>query len=60
MRNQISLKCWNIQTCDGGGHRRKDRPNGGMYITRAAVATTLSTMAPTEAYIVKIERSAAK
>ena len=38
---------WNIQTCDGGSHRRKDRLNGGMYITPADISLTLSAANPT-------------
>ena len=38
---------WNIQTCDGGSHRRKDRINGGMYITPADISLTLSAVNPT-------------
>lgn len=51
-----SDRCWNIQTNDGGGHKRKDRPNGGMYITRALTSTTLSTMGPTETFIISKKR----
>lgn len=42
-----------IQTCDGGSHRRKDRQNGGMYITRGLVSMALSTMPPQETVIVQ-------
>ena len=42
-----------IQTCDGGSHRRKDRLNGGMYITRGLVSMALSTMQPQETVIVQ-------
>lgn len=45
-----------IQTCDGGSHRRKDRLNGGMYITRGKVSMTLSTMQPQETVIVRIRK----
>ena len=42
-----------IQTCDGGSHRRKDRLNGGMYITLGRVSMALSTMQPQETLIVR-------
>lgn len=37
---------FNIQMCDNGKHRRKDRPNGGMYVTEAEAATTITAMLP--------------
>ena len=43
---------YTIQTCDGGSHRRKDRVNGGMYITDGVVSMALSTMQPQETLIV--------
>ena len=42
-----------IQTCDGGSHRRKDRLNGGLYITDGVVSMALSTMQPQETLIVQ-------
>ena len=45
-----------VQTCDGGSHRRKDRINGGMYITPGIVSMALSTMQPQETLIVKLRR----
>ena len=45
--------------CDNGKHRRKDRPNGGMYIVDGVVAMTLSTMVQQETVIVE-ERSVSK
>ena len=48
---------YTIQTCDGGSHRRKDRVNGGMYITDGLVSLTLSTMQPQETLIVKKHKS---
>lgn len=44
---------YTIQTCDGGSHRRKDRLNGGMYITEGVVSMALSTMQPQETLIIK-------
>ena len=35
-------ECYNISTCDANG-TRKDRPNGGIYITNAEYAQTIST-----------------
>lgn len=43
---------YTIHTCDGGSHRRKDRVNGGMYITDGVVSMALSTMQPQETLIV--------
>ena len=43
---------YTIQTCDGGSHRRKDRLNGGLYITEGAASMALSTMQPNETIIV--------
>lgn len=40
-----------IITCDGGSHRRKDRPNGGLYVFRADAATCLSTLSPREVVV---------
>lgn len=48
---------YTIQTCDGGKHRRKDRVNGGMYITSGVVSMALSTMQPQETVIVQPRRS---
>lgn len=44
---------YTIQTCDGGSHRRKDRVNGGMYITDGLVSMALSTMQPQETVIIQ-------
>lgn len=46
-------KPFTTQTCDGGSHRRKDRLNGGMYITPGVVSMALSTMQPQETIIVR-------
>ena len=35
-------ECFNIATCDANG-TRKDRPNGGLYITKADASKTIST-----------------
>ena len=35
-------ECFNIATCDANG-TRKDRPNGGLYITKAEASKTIST-----------------
>ena len=43
---------YTIQTCDGGNHRRKDRLNGGIYITDGVASMALSTMQPNETIIV--------
>lgn len=53
MRHNIP---YTIQTCDGGNHRRKDRLNGGMYITEGVVSMALSTMQPQETLIVRKKR----
>ncbi len=45
-----------VQTCDAGTHRRKDRPNGGMYISKAAVSLTVAAMQPQETLVVKIRK----
>lgn len=42
-----------VQTCDAGNHRRKDRPNGGMYIGEGKVSLTISAMQPQETLVVK-------
>ena len=42
-----------VQTCDAGKHRRKDRPNGGMYIGVGEVNLVLAAMAPRETLIVQ-------
>lgn len=41
-----------MQTCDAGNHRRKDRPNGGMYIGEGKVSLTIAAMQPQETLIV--------
>lgn len=41
-----------VQTCDAGKHRRKDRPNGGMYIREGKVSLTIAAMQPQETLIV--------
>lgn len=38
-----SLIAYNIQHNDGGNHRRKDRPNGGLYINETETALTVGT-----------------
>ena len=48
---------YTIQTCDGGSHRRKDRLNGGLYITKGVVSMALSTMQPQETIVVKKKRN---
>ena len=50
-------QAYTIQTCDGGSHRRKDRVNGGMYITDGVVAMALSTMQPQETLIIRKKKS---
>ena len=42
-----------IQTCDGGTHRRKDRVNGGMYITEGDISLTIARMQPQETVVVQ-------
>ena len=42
-----------VQTCDAGNHRRKDRPNGGLYIGEGLVNLTIAAMQPQETLIVK-------
>ena len=44
---------YTIQTCDGGSHRRKDRLNGGMYITNGVISMSISTMQPRETVIIQ-------
>jgi len=49
-----------IQTCDAGKHRRKDRPNGGMYISKGSVSLTIAAMQPQDTVVVvskKVEKS---
>ena len=43
-----------VQTCDAGIHRRKDRPNGGMYIGEGKVSLTIAAMQPQETLVVRI------
>ena len=45
-----------VQTCDAGNHRRKDRPNGGMYISDGIVNLTIAAMPPQETLVVKKSR----
>lgn len=42
-----------VQTCDAGPHRRKDRPNGGMYIGEGKVSLTIAAMQPQETLVVR-------
>lgn len=42
-----------VQTCDAGSHRRKDQPNGGMYIGEGKVSLTIAAMQPQETLVVK-------
>jgi DNA (cytosine-5)-methyltransferase 1 len=35
------IECYTIQTNDGGKHKRRDRPEGGMYVKEADVALTV-------------------
>lgn len=42
MRDSVNYRCYNIMTCDGGKHKRKDRQNGGMYIVKTECTTCLS------------------
>jgi len=39
--NMIVQEGINIQTNDGGKHKRKDRPNGGMYVNSTDTSLTL-------------------
>ena len=41
-----------VQTCDAGNHRRKDRPNGGMYVSVGMVNPTIAAMQPQETLII--------
>lgn len=41
-RAPSAASAWLLCTCDGGGHRRKDRPNGGLYVSPAHAMHTLS------------------
>ena len=45
-----------VQTCDAGKHRRKDRPNGGMYISRGDVSLTIAAMRPQETLVVSVKK----
>lgn len=38
-----NLIAYNIQTNDGGNHKRQDRPNGGMYVTETDTSLTVGT-----------------
>ena len=57
---QLKNIAYTIQTCDGGSHRRKDRLNGGMYITDGVVSMALSTMQPQETLVIKKKRGSIK
>lgn len=48
----LKNKPYIVQTCDAGNHRRKDRPNGGMYVSEGTVNLTISAMQPQETLIV--------
>lgn len=37
------ITSYNIQHNDGGEHKRKDRPNGGMYVNETDIALTVGT-----------------
>ena len=41
--NTTSVIAYNIQNNDGGSHKRKDRPDGGMYVNETDVALTVET-----------------
>lgn len=43
VNDNILAVSYNIQQNDGGEHKRKDRPNGGMYVTEAEKALTVGT-----------------
>ena len=45
-----------VQTCDAGSHRRKDRPNGGMYIGEGKVSLTIAAMQPQETLVVRMRK----
>lgn len=45
-----------VQTCDAGNHRRKDRPNGGMYIGEGMVSLTIAAMQPQETLVVRMRK----
>jgi len=45
-----------VQTCDAGNHRRKDRPNGGMYIGEGKVSLTIAAMQPQETLVVRMRK----
>lgn len=40
---QQNYLAYNIQNNDGGKHKRKDRPNGGMYVNETDTALTVGT-----------------
>lgn len=52
---ELLMLAWNVQTCDGGSHKRKDRKNGGLYVTEADVCLTIGTMQPRECLVVRVE-----
>ena len=45
-----------IQTCDGGKHRRKDRPNGGLYVNETQCCPTLAAMVSQELLILQYKK----
>ena len=53
-RVAIKTECFNIAFCDANG-TRKDRPNGGCYITNADASKTISTSGLNETIVVNNE-----
>lgn len=41
--DDVNLVAYNIQNNDGGSHKRKDRPEGGMYVQETDTALTVGT-----------------
>lgn len=42
-KSATDLVAYNIQHNDGGSHKRKDRPNGGLYVNETETALTVGT-----------------
>lgn len=54
-RDEVSIRIpYSVITCDGGSHRRRDRPNGGLYAFRAGASTCLATLSPRETSVVTL------
>ena len=57
--NAVEQECYNVAFCDANG-TRKDRPNGGCYITKADASKTITTEGQNETVVIDVFTKSSK